>query len=51
MRPPPGVIRRTVLDDPMPNCVLDQAIGAELARFGDGPTPVVREETHDPVVM
>ena len=34
------VMANIVIDDPTPNGVLDQAIGAELARFGDGPTPV-----------
>jgi hypothetical protein len=33
------VMASTVLDDPTPNGVLDQAIVAELARFGDGPMP------------
>ena len=33
------VMANTVMDDPTPNGVLDQAIVAELARFGDGPTP------------
>jgi hypothetical protein len=33
------VMAFTVMDDPTPNGVLDEAIVAELARFGDGPTP------------
>jgi hypothetical protein len=33
------VMADTVMDDPTPNGVLDDAIVAELARFGDGPTP------------
>jgi len=33
------VMANTVMDDPTPNGVLDHAIVAELARFGDGPTP------------
>jgi len=33
------VMANTVMDDPTPNAVLDQAIVAELARFGDGPVP------------
>jgi hypothetical protein len=32
------------MDDPTPNWVLDQAIVAELSRFGDGPTPLVEDD-------
>lgn len=38
------VMAETVMDDPTPNGVLDQAIVAELSRFGDGPTPLVEDE-------
>jgi len=33
------VMANSVMDDPTPNGVLDKAIVAELARFGDGPMP------------
>jgi len=33
------VMANTVVEDPAPNGALDQAIVAELARFGAGPTP------------
>lgn len=35
------VMANTVMDDPTPNVVLDQAITSELARFGDGRAPAV----------
>jgi hypothetical protein len=35
------VMAATVMDDPTLNARLDEAIVAELSRFGDGPTPGV----------